>query len=144
MENNRTIGQNFLEKDLDRIGGFSSFHELILYYMDERGEKIRPDDLAERTGVSSRTINKMRSPSESEHRFDLKILIAIAVGLHMIAVHSYYLIHLNGHTLRKANREEKFYIYILTECSQYTVAEVNQFLIDHDLSPLTNMESTNE
>ena len=79
-----------------------------------------------------------------QHHFDLKILVAVAVGLHMIAVHSYYLIHLNGQTLRKANREEKFYIYILAECSQYTVAEVNQFLIDHDLPPLTNMESTNE
>lgn len=144
MENNRTIGQGFLEKDLDRIGEFKSFHELILYYMDERGEKIHVDDLAESTGISTRTINKMRSPSESVHHFDLKILIAVAVGLHMMSVHSYYLIHLNGQTLRKTNREEKFYIYILSECNQYSVSEVNQFLIDNDLLPLTNIDNTDE
>ena len=130
----------FCENELDLSKAIDSFHKLIIYYMDERSEKIGVEELAARTGISTRTINQMRSERESEHRFSLKYLVAVSIGLHMMTEHSFYLIHLNGQCLRKSKRNEKFYIYLLTECNHFCVAACNDFLRANKLSPLTTAE----
>lgn len=131
---------NFNEDELLLPKTITSFHELIIYYMDERAERVNADELAARTGISTRTIEKMRSERESKHRFSLEYLVAVAIGLHMMPEHSIYLIHLNGQCLRRSERKERFYIYLLTECNHYCVAACNEFLVHHNLPPLTTAE----
>lgn len=138
MEYQTIDDERFEESELDLAKTIRSFHELIIYYMDNRSEKIGVEELAARTGISERTINQMRSEREKEHRFSINFLVAVAIGLHMIPEHSFYLIYLNGQTLRKSRRSERYYIYLLTECNHFCVAACNDFLIRHDLPPLTS------
>ncbi len=140
MEYRGIDNTRFCENELDLPKAIDSFHRLIIYYMDERSERIGVEELAARTGISTRTINQMRSEKESEHRFSLKYLVAVSIGLHMMTEHSFYLIHLNGQCLRKSKRNEKFYIYLLTECNYFCVAACNDFLKENNLSPLTRSE----
>ena len=140
MEYRGIDNTRFCENELDLPKAIDSFHKLIIYYMDERPEKIGVEELAARTGISTRTINQMRSEKESEHRFSLKYLVAVSIGLHMMTEHSFYLIHLNGQCLRKSKRNEKFYIYLLTEYNHFCVAACNKFLIENNLPPLTSAE----
>lgn len=113
---------------------FNSVNEIFTY-------KFRKELYCVNTReISTRTINQMRSKKESEHRFSLKYLVAVSIGLHMMTEHSFYLIHLNGQCLRKSKRNEKFYIYLLTECNHFCVAACNDFLIENKLKPLTSAE----
>lgn len=137
MEYRGIDNTRFCENELDLPKAIDSFHRLIIYYMDERSERIGVEELAARTGISTRTINQMRSEKESEHRFSLKYLVAVSIGLHMMTEH---MIHLNGQCLRKSKRNEKFYIYLLTECNYFCVAACNDFLKENNLSPLTRSE----
>lgn len=79
MEYRSIDNKGFCENELDLPQAIDSFHKLIIYYMDERSEKIGVEELSARTGISTRTINQMRSEKESEHRFSLKYLVAVAI-----------------------------------------------------------------
>lgn len=126
------------EKALDCTSVFSFFYEIVRYYMSEANITI--EELEARTGVPNRTIKQMRSESESEHRFELRYIVAVSIGLHMLSAHSFALIHLNGYGLRCSNRLERFYFFLLTECSDFSVSACNDFLIEHGLPPLTDKE----
>lgn len=86
------IQETALESDVH----FTEFHEIIRYYMKQ--EEITIEELSEQTGIPERIIKQMRSQKESKHRFDLRYLVAISIGLHMIFIHSWYLIYIPTRT----------------------------------------------
>lgn len=126
------------EKALDNSANFSFLYEIVRYYMAQ--EKITIEELSAQTGIPERIIKQMRSKKESQHRFDLRYLVAVSIGLHMIFIDSWYLIYLNGYGLRKNDKLERFYLFLISECNTLSVPECNVFLIEHDLPPLTNSE----
>jgi len=118
---------------------FQSFHEIIRWYMNFP-ERITVDELSSRTGIAERTIKDMRSKRSENRRFELRYIIAVAVGLRMLPQQGEELVHLNGYYLRDTHKDEHIYKFLLSRCGQYTVSACNHFLMEQGLSPLSDNE----
>ena len=98
---------------------------------------VTTEEIAARTGIADRTVTSLRAKNAGDIRHELNLLVALAVGLHMMPEHAKLLIHLNGQFLRK-KPIERYYMYLLSIGSFYCVAACNDYLIEHGAEPLTD------
>ena len=115
---------------------FDDFHDLVAWYIEKTG--VTTEEIAARTGIANRTVTSLRAKNAGDIRHDLNLLVALAAGLHMTPEHANLLINLNGQHLRKTKPIERYYMYLLSIGSFYCVAACNDFLIAHDMPPLTD------
>mgnify|MGYP007070313797 CR=1 FL=1 len=114
----------------------------MAWYIGKTG--VTTEKLAARTGIADRTVTSLRAKNAGDVKHELNLLVALAVGLHMTPEHANLLINLNGQFLRKKKPVERYYMYLLSIGSFYCVAECNDFLIAHDMPPLTNNDNISD
>lgn len=102
---------------------------------------VTTEEIAARTGIADRTVTSLRAKNAGDIRHELNLLVALAVGLHMMPEHAELLIHLNGQFLRKKKPIERYYMYLLSIGSFYCVAACNDYLIKHGMPPLTDNDN---
>ena len=103
-------------------------------------ENVTSEVISARTGITVRTVDSLRAKDAGDVKHDLKLLIALAVGLHMTPDDGNRLINLNGQFLRDNKPTERYYKYLLSVGSFYCVAACNDYLVEHDCLPLTDNE----
>ena len=101
-------------------------------------ENVTSEIISARTGITVRTVDSLRVRGAGNVKHDLKLLIALAVGLHMTPDEGNRLVNLNGQFLRDNKPTERYYKYLLSVGSFYCVAACNDYLVEHDCLPLTD------
>ena len=91
------------------------------------------------TGIPIRTITDMRSKKCKKRRFDLRFVVAIAIGLHMTPDHATEYLGYCGYRLREDDPEEYYYGLLLHRCGRISVRASNAFLRDEGQEPLTDL-----
>ena len=113
-----------------------NFADALIFFMEERNVTV--ECLAEETGLSEKTIQRLRNSSGG--RPDLKTVIAICVGLHLDAYSGDTLLHLAGYILTN-KKCDKMYRLFINFAFKETVFECNNALIRCGLKPLTNLHN---
>ncbi|MEE5993821.1 MAG: hypothetical protein V3G42_11340 [Oscillospiraceae bacterium] len=113
---------------------------MMKWYM-HKPTRITEAELSEMTGVTERTIRDMCAESSEERRFDLRFIVAVAIGLKMMPEHALEFVELDGYHLRRKKKEERFYKFFLHRSGKISVSECNRILKNHNLLPLTNCEN---
>ena len=121
---------NIVGKDL---GPGEDFSCALKRFMRE--SQVTTERLSEFTGLSSKTIQRMRVPG---YHAELPHIIALCVGLHLDPYNGMYLVHLSGYELTNSFRD-KVYRFILSFAYQNTVYDCNLMLIRLGLPPLTRL-----
>lgn len=83
------------------------------------------EQLAERAGVSSKTIQRMRN--EAGYRPALRSLVAVCLSMNLPPYDSAQLLHLTGYVLN-SSEEEQLYELLLSMCWMASMEEINNFL----------------
>jgi len=109
---------------------------MMKWYM-HKPTRITEPELSEMTGVTERTIRDMCAESSEERRYDLRFLVAVAIGLKMMPEHALEFVELDGYHLRRKKKEERFYQFFLHRSGKISVWECNRILKHHGLPPLT-------
>jgi hypothetical protein len=73
---------------------------MMKWYM-HKPTRITEAELSEMTGVTERTIRDMCAESSGERRFDLRFIVAVAIGLKMMPEHALEFVELGGYYLRR-------------------------------------------
>ena len=139
---NRKIITSFKDVTCDNIayivgmgaGPGEDFSRAFIRFMSE--SKVTIEQLAESTGLSSKTIQRMRVPG---YHAELPHIIAVCVGLNLDPYNGIYLVHLSGYELTNSFRD-KVYRFILSLAYQNTVYDCNLMLIRLGLQPLTKLQ----
>ncbi len=110
-----------------------NFNKALVYLMQKK--KITVSKLANETGLSDKTIQRLRT-SDMPH--SIETVIILCVGLHLGVFTSQILIELAGYKLLDTELHHAYYCCIL--CSpQCTVEECNYFLLRLGFKPLNNL-----
>ena len=117
----------------------NSFGSALVFLMQR--ESITEEELSEKTGISVRTIDRLRG---DKNQPSLEHVIAICIALKLSYADSELMTELAGHDISAlarrvtpAIRAYRFLIEIMRY--EWTVHECNEFLRKHNLSPLTNL-----
>lgn len=86
---------------------------------------ITVEQLAERAGVSTKTIQRMRN--EAGYRPVLKNLVAVCLSMNLPPYDSAQLLHLAGFVLN-SSEEEQLYELLLSMCWEAPMDQINDFL----------------
>ena len=113
---------------------------MMNWYM-HKPTKITEFELSEITGVKERTIRDMCSKNSEERRFDLRFIVAVAIGLKMMPEHALEFVEMDGYHLRNKIPEERFYKFFLLRSGKISVPTCNKILKSHGLAPLTYHEN---
>ena len=113
-----------------------SFSVALTQYMDESGVTV--ECLAEETGLSEKTIQRLRNNPDIQP--SIETVIAICVGLHLDPYRGEMLLHLAGYTLTNKKRDRIYKVFIGFAYKD-TVLECNNALIRCGLKPLTNLHN---
>lgn len=116
----------------------SSAIKLLMFYM-KKIEHITVDELSVRTGIKVRYITDMKAEKLRNRRFEIRYVIAVAIGLNMTPIHAMEYVEGCGYHLREYIIEEYFYILILHRCGQTTVQACNALLKAYGCTPLTEL-----
>ena len=114
-------------------GPGEDFGAALIRYTDLTGISI--EKLEERTGLSSKTVQRMRN---SEDRPTLRNVIAICLALNLSQWDSLYLLRLAGYELT-SRMEDRIFWTILMRTENNTVAECNRMLERLGYKPLTKL-----
>lgn len=106
----------------------------LTYLMDEMD--IKEVDLAETTGLSEKTIQRMRN--EIDYRPDIRTVVAVCIGLNLYPKFSNLLLQLAGIFPRNTD-EDRAYMFLINHYYDATVEECNDFLIRLNIKPLTEL-----
>lgn len=106
----------------------------LTYLMDEM--KIKEVDLAEATGLSEKTIQRMRN--EIDYKPDIRTVVAVCIGLNLYPKFSNLLLQLAGIFPRNTD-EDRAYMFLVNHYYDATVAECNDFLRRLNIKPLTEL-----
>ena len=117
---------------------YSAAVDLLILYM-RKIEHITTDELSVRTGINVRYITDMKTVKLRKRRFEIRNVIAVAIGLKMTPIHAMEYVEDCGYHLREYIEEEYFYILILHRCGQTTVKACNALLVDYGFEPLTEL-----
>ncbi len=111
-----------------------NFGVALTCFMKERGITI--EGLAELTGLSERTIGRMRDPANESHK--LNAVVAVCVALHLNSYQGNMMLLLAGYTL-KNTKTDCMYRFFIDFAFKETVLECNNALIRCGLKPLTKL-----
>lgn len=106
----------------------------LTYLMDEM--KIKEVDLAETTGLSEKTIQRMRN--EIDYKPDIRTIVAVCIGLNLYPKFSKLLLQLAGIFPRNTD-EDRAYMFLVNHYYDATVEECNDFLRRLNIKPLTEL-----
>lgn len=106
----------------------------LTYLMDEMG--IKEVDLAEATGLSEKTIQRMRN--EIEYKPDIRSVVSVCIGLNLYPKFSNLLLQLAGIFPRNTD-EDRAYMFLVNHYYDATVEECNDFLLRLNIKPLTEL-----
>ena len=91
---------------------------------------ITVEQLAERAGVSTKTVQRMRN--EAGYRPTLKNLVAVCLAMNLPPMDSTQLLHLSGYILN-SSEEEQLYELLLSMCWMASMEEINELLDSKNL-----------
>lgn len=97
---------------------------------------ITVEKLAELTGISPKTIQRMRT--DDTYTPSLQYVCAICIALHLFPQVSCKLISLAGLSF-KNNHDDNLYSLLIYTQSYETVYNCNEFLVRHNATPLTTL-----
>lgn len=106
----------------------------LTYLMDEM--KVKEVDLAEATGLSEKTIQRMKN--EIEYKPDIRSVVAVCIGLNLYPKFSNLLLQLAGIFPRNTD-EDRAYMFLVNHYYDATVEECNDFLRRLNIKPLTEL-----
>ena len=112
--------------------------KLLMFYM-KKIEQITVDELSVRTGIKVRYITDMKAEKQRNRRFEIRYVIAVAIGLNMTPIHAMEYVEDCGYHLRDYIIEEYLYILLLHRCGQTTVKACNALLKANGCTPLTEL-----
>ena len=95
---------------------------------------ITVEGLAGSSGVSPRTIQRMRNEDDYETTFET--VIALCIGMKMPPIASYFLIGISGFTLTHSEKHMA-YRFILDGYYSHTIYECNELLARFGVEPLS-------
>lgn len=111
-----------------------NFGEALVHFMEKKNVTV--EELAERTGLSPKTIQRMRNSSGGNYK--LEAVIAVCIALHLEPYHSDMMIELAGYKLNCTARDAVYRLCIHYAYEQ-TVESCNNKLIELGQKPLTNL-----
>ena len=111
-----------------------TFSSILIEHMNRN--KITVETLAEQTGLSVKTIQRMRT--EPEARPKLESVIAVCLGLSLYPDESQELLNLAGYTLRNRPKERAYFM-LLNYFFEKGIVFCNEFLMDLKIKPLTDL-----
>lgn len=106
----------------------------LTYLMDETNTSEA--QLAEATGLSEKTIQRMRN--EIDYRPNIRTVVAVCIGLNLYPKFSNLLLQLAG-IFPRYTTEEQTYMFLINEYYHASVEECNDFLRRLNLTPLTDL-----
>jgi hypothetical protein len=112
-----------------------SFSQSIIYLMKWR--RITIEALAEKSLLSPRTVQRMRTAPE--HKWDIEAVIAVCVGMKLPPYISIPLIERAGLKL-KTDKKDITYAHLLATQYQCTIFEFNEYLEAVGYPPLSGIE----
>ncbi len=113
----------------------SDFNQMTKDLMKKRGFTI--DRLADETGLSIETIKNMRtSPSV---RFNIETIAAVCIAMHLSRDICELYINRSPAKFLDNTVDMRLYKYAVFHWNEESVADVNRKLIQHGVSPLTNL-----
>jgi len=112
----------------------NNFNDAVVFYMDNRG--ITVEELASETGLSERTIRRMRTDENNQPT--LESIIAFSVGLSLSTYQSDELLYLAGYSL-SPKALHRAYSLCLDMAITSSVEDCNYFLIQLGYKPLTKL-----
>lgn len=110
----------------------NNFRDSLVFFMDMKG--LTEEELEELTGISVRTIRRMRN--EEDYQPSLEYVIAICIGMHLRPSESNHMLFTAGYHLRLSPKE-RAYQYLLDAAYNFSVYECNVFLKRMSFEPLT-------
>ena len=69
-----------------------------------------------------------RLRTQDDYNVNLKTVVAICIGMHLLHLVSQHLIDSAGLSFKYANREHMLYHHLLTVCYHMSIDECNEFL----------------
>ena len=112
----------------------NDFSQALVYFMNNRGTTI--EQLAGLTGLSEKTIQRMRV--NANERFSIKAVIAVCIALHLYPHQSERMLELAGYAL-KTSKTDRLYHFFMNFAYKETVYDCNNALKRCGFSPLTNL-----
>lgn len=112
----------------------SEFKRLLDGHLKRK--KVTIENLAELTGISDRTLRRMRN--EPDYPNNIGFVVAICIALHLLPDESTELVKAAGLSFR-TTLEGRAYLMLVCYAFEMTVGECNIFLLRMNLSPLTNL-----
>lgn len=109
----------------------STFRQTLKLYMEN--ENISVEELAYVSGISERTIGKMRN--QVGYKPMLNNVIAICIGLHLNPSYSYRLIELAGYRLTESDQDVAYRL-LIDKAQEVSIEDCNRFLKRANLKPL--------
>lgn len=122
----------FVKDELEKMP--TTFGETIKYVMKNRNITI--EQAVERTGLSMRTINRLRSDKE---KCSLESILAIIIGLKLPKIIGDELLRKAGYDIRTNNEEFIFY-NLIYELKIISIEKANEIRLSMNKSPLSNGE----
>ncbi len=113
----------------------NKFKELLDGHLDDKDITI--EGLAELTGISDRTIRRMRN--NVDYKKNLGYVVAICIALHLTPKKSEKLVQEAGLSF-KTTPEDQAYLHLIDCAYNKTVVECNTFLKRMGLEPLTPLQ----
>jgi len=112
----------------------NDFGKALIYYMSEL--EVTVEQLATATGLSEKTIQRMRTAPEI--RPTLESVVAVCIGLHLDAYASDTMLHLAGYSLTNKTNDRVYRLF-LNFAYKENVEDCNNLLIRLGMEPLTNL-----
>lgn len=112
-----------------------SFAAALIRLMNRPDNTVTEEQLAERTGLSVKTIQRMRNPEE---RPSMASVIAVCIALGLAFWDSEQLLARAGYTLTN-RKADKVYRALLIVAEERSVYDCNRVLEKFDLKPLTKL-----
>ena len=106
----------------------------LTYLMDEMN--VKEVDLAEATGLTEKTIQRMRN--EIDYKPNIRSVVAVCIGLNLYPKFSNLLLQLAGIFPRNTD-EDRAYMFLVNHYYDATVEECNDFLRRLNIKPLTEL-----
>lgn len=101
-------------------------------------KKITVENLAEKSLLSSKTIQRIRN--ENDYQTTIGAVVAICVAMQLPPVLSRKVLEIAGFTIRYSSEEQMAYEFILTGYYTHSVLECNELLISQGFKELTSKE----
>lgn len=110
------------------------FSTILVSHMEDA--EMTVESLAERTGLSVKTIQRMRNDLDARPK--LESVVAVCLGLKLYPEESIELLSLAGYKLRKKSKE-KAYSLLLNYLYEQDIRFCNNLLIELKIKPLTDL-----